>query len=82
MTMKGCTHIYTYLGNCDYRLQSEIAEKCTERLGIHIHVYIYISEECVRKSNIATYVCMSELSSLRYGIIVLQQIGFLFDLAY
>ena len=49
MSMKGCTHIYTLLGNYDNKLESEIAKKWSENLEIDIR------EECVRKSIKTSY---------------------------
>ena len=42
--MKGCTHVYSLLGNYNNRLESKIAKKWSENLGIDI------PKECVRKS--------------------------------
>ena len=47
--MKGCTHIYTLLGNYDNKLELEIAKNWSEILEIDIR------EEYVRKSIKTSY---------------------------
>ena len=44
MSMKGCTHIYSLLGNYDNKLESKIAKRWSK------HLEIDIPKECVRKS--------------------------------